>query len=207
MKRLLGLLIALTTVTAACSSTNSPTTVSGVPESSTISVSASPVAPLVGRWERVTTCQELVSELDEAGLGALAAHAWVGNTSASGQSSYKPGSPKPTLARPCAGAIARVHSHFFTQLGQFGSLDWTGQQVDDAPYRIVNDDTLTIGGGDTTFRYRIINGDTLTLDPVISEAKKRQALADPTKFSEAGWAVSVAYASHTWKRVSCSGWC
>jgi hypothetical protein len=168
-------------------------------------VSTTPVSELVGRWERVTTCPELVKELEKAGFGTLVAQAWVGQTSASGQSSFKPGSPKPTKAQPCTGAIPRVHSHFFNEFGQFGSVDWTGEQVDDGPYRIVDEDTVVIGN--TTFRYRIANGDTLILEPVISEAMKHETLAHPLEFTEAFWAVTVAYASHTWKRVSCSQWC
>jgi hypothetical protein len=33
---------------------------------------------------------------------------------------------------PCEGAVPREHSHFFTGFGTFGSLDWRGEQVDDA---------------------------------------------------------------------------
>jgi hypothetical protein len=75
---------------------------------------------LVGRWQRLTTCRVLVGDLKQAGLGATVAQAWLGQTSASGQSSFKPGSPKPTRAHPCRGAIARKHSHFFTASGEFG---------------------------------------------------------------------------------------
>src|SRR6266542_6283216 len=95
-------------------------------------VRATPKAGFVGRWQRVVTCQELVSDLKKAGLGVLAPYAWQGQTSASGKSSFKPGSPKPTMSHPCTGAIARLHSHFFNQQGRFGSLDWEGGQVDDA---------------------------------------------------------------------------
>ena len=102
-------------------------------------------SPLVGRWERVTTCQQLVAALRRAGLGATVAQAWVGQTSAAGESSFKPGSPKPTLAHPCTGAIPRVHSHFFTARGRFGSLDWKGGQVDDGPYRALDANTVQIG--------------------------------------------------------------
>jgi hypothetical protein len=45
------------------------------------------------------------------------------------------------------------------------------------------------------------------LAPVITAAMRRTAPAEPTKFSDAGWAVSVAYAGHAWKRVDCAGWC
>jgi hypothetical protein len=88
-------------------------------------------SPLVGRWQRLLTCKELVGDLKRAGLGATVAQAWVGHTSSTGETSFKPGSPKPTRAHPCRGAIARKHSHFFTASGQFGSLDWHGGQVDD----------------------------------------------------------------------------
>ena len=58
-----------------------------------------------------------------------------------------------------------------------------------------------------TFHYRILHGNTLMLTPVLTKAMLRQALADPQKFSAAGWAVSVAYAGYTWKRVRCQSWC
>ena len=45
------------------------------------------------------------------------------------------------------------------------------------------------------------------LSPVLTKAMLRQALAHPQKFSTALWAVSVAYAGHTWKRVPCQNWC
>jgi hypothetical protein len=159
-------------------------------------------SPLVGRWERVTTCQQLVAELRKAGLGAAAPYAWLGQTSSSGESSFRPGSPKPTKAHPCAGAIPRLHSHFFSASGRFGSLDWRGGQVDDGQYRIVNSTTLRIGL--QPFHFRILHGNTLMLSPVLTKAMIRQAAAHPQKFSPALWAISVAYAGHTWKRVACN---
>jgi hypothetical protein len=162
-------------------------------------------SPLVGQWERVTTCRELVGDLKRAGLGATVAQAWVGQTSSTGQSSFKPGSPRPTRAHPCTGAIPRLHSHFFTASGQFGSLDWLGGQVDDAPYRIVNSDTIEIGSGvpHAAFHFTIRDGK-LMLSPRLTKAMIRQAVAHPKKFSSAFWAVTVAYAGHTWKRVPCT---
>jgi hypothetical protein len=147
----------------------------------------------------------LVSELDKAGLAPLAPSAWIGQTSSTGQGSYAAGSPKPTQAHPCRGALKREHSHFFSQSGQFGSLDWLGGQVDNGPYRILSNNTVYIGSppSGATFQYRILHGDTLMLSPVITKAMLRQALAHPQKFSAALWAVSVAYAGHTWKRVPC----
>jgi hypothetical protein len=157
----------------------------------------------------VVTCQELVSELGKAGLAPLAPYAWLGQTSSTDQSSFAPGSPKPTKAHPCTGALKREHSHFFDQSGQFGSLDWLGGQVDNGPYRIINHNTVHIGSppAGATFHYRILHGDTLMLSPVLTKAMIRKALAHPQKFSAAGWAVSVGYAGYSWKRVPCQNWC
>jgi len=198
-------LLAATAVTAGCasnSSTRPPPATSHSPASSPTGKAA---VGLVGEWKRVITCQELVSELDKAGLAPLAPYVWLGQTSSTGLSSYAAGSPKPTKAHPCTGALKRAHSHFFSQSGQFGSLDWLGGQVDNGPYRIINNNTVYIGSPPTgaTFHYRIVHGDTLTLSPVLTKAMLRKALAHPQKFSAALWAVSVAYAGHTWKRVPC----
>ena len=75
----------------------------------TASGSQSARSPLVGQWKRLTKCSEVVADLKLAGLGATVAQAWVGQTSASGESSFKTGSPAPTRREPCRGAIARVH--------------------------------------------------------------------------------------------------
>jgi hypothetical protein len=163
-------------------------------------------SPLVGEWQRVTTCSQLVAGLKRAGLGKTVAQAWVGQTSSTGQSSFKPGSPKPTNTHPCRGAIARRHSHFFTASGQFGSLDWLGGQVDNAPYRIINSDTVEIGSGlpHAKFHFTISGGGTtLMLTPLLTKAMIHQADAHPNGFTSAFWAVTVAYAGHTWKRVPC----
>lgn len=159
-------------------------------------------SPLVGEWQRVTTCRVLVGDLRRAGLGATVAQAWLGQTSATGQSSFKPGSPRPTLAHPCRGAIARKHSHFFTASGQFGSLDWQGGQVDDGSYRIVNPTTMKING--VSFHFAVEHGSTLSLVPVLTKAMIRRANAHPRGFTPAFWAVTVAYPGQTWTRVPCS---
>jgi hypothetical protein len=87
-------------------------------------------------------------------------------------------------------------------------LDWLGGQVDDGPYKIVDNHTLRIGSNPRArFRFRILSGNKLMLTPVLTKAMVREAVAHPAKFSSAGWAVSVAYAGHTWKRVPCNGWC
>jgi hypothetical protein len=105
----------------------------------------------------------------------------------------------------CAGAWRPYrHSHFFTSEGGFGSLDENLQRVDDGHYKVVGN---TLVFGLNRFRYRVVHGDTLTLDPIITSAMRREALAHPWKFTDAVWMVSVAYAGTTWKRVPCEGWC
>ena len=209
MTRAAAALFAAAAVTAGCSSNNATSPPTGTSHTAAAAASASSAAAgLVGRWERVTTCQELVSDLGKAGLGPLAPYAWLGQTSSTGLTSFAAGSPTPTQARPCAGALDRDHSHFFSQSGQFGSLDWLGGQVDNGPYRLINNDTVYIGSPPiaATFHYRILHGDTLMLSPVLTTTMVRQALADPRKFSAAFWAISVAYPGSTWKRVPCQTW-
>jgi hypothetical protein len=164
----------------------------------------SAAAPLVGRWERVNTCQELLRALRRYGLERTAPAMISGN-------GYVPGSPKQIARRrhPCKGAAPRRHSHFFRADGQFGSVDYNNDQVDNGPWHLVDANTLRIGspplaGG--TFRIRIRDG-RLHLKPLITAAQKRKALKHPLQFSSAGWMVSVAYPGHAWKRVPCSSWC
>ena len=202
-------LLAAAIATAGCASNSSARPPSPTSRHPATSPKVTAATGLIGRWERVPTCQELVNELDRTGLTPLAPYAWRGQTSTTGSSSFAPGSPKPTKAHPCPGAIKREHSQFFTQSGQFGSLDWLGGQVDNGPYRIINNNTVYIGSPPiaATFHYRILHGNTLTLSPVLTRAMLRQALAHPQKFSAVLWAVSVAYAGSTWKRVRCGNWC
>jgi hypothetical protein len=161
-------------------------------------------ASIVGRWERTITCRGLVRALRRHGLGPTAPAIIAGN-------GYVPGTPKQLARRRhlCKGAVARRHSHFFRADGQFGSVDYDNNQVDDGPWALTDRRTLRIGsppnaGG--TFRMRIRDG-RLHLRPLISAAQKRRALAHPLQFSSAGWMVAVSYPGHAWKRVSCSRWC
>jgi hypothetical protein len=163
------------------------------------SSSAARSSALVGRWERVTTCQELVSALAKAGLRTTAPAMLAGN-------GLVTGTPK-QLARKvniCKGAVPRRHSQFFTAAGMFGSIDYNDKQVDDGTYRLLDSRTVRINDG--TFHFRI-SGRELRLEPVISAAARRKALAQPLQFSTAGWQVAVAFPGHAWKRVPCAGWC
>jgi hypothetical protein len=84
----------------------------------------------------------------------------------------------------------------------FGSLDWLGGQVDDGAYRIVNPTTVKIN--EVSFHFTIKNGNRLSLSPMLTKTMIRKAVAHPAQFSPAFWAVTVAYAGHTWKRVPCT---
>jgi hypothetical protein len=75
MKATLALLFAVATLTVGCGSSSSTGPPSGTSHSPVASPTSTPVAGLVGRWERVVACQELVSDLDKAGLGSLAPYA------------------------------------------------------------------------------------------------------------------------------------
>ena len=163
-----------------------------------VSSPSEPVAPIVGRWQQLHTCQELVDALNALGLGALAPGV-VGD--------YFPDQTFDELAAkddPCAGAKPQQHSHFFTADGLFGSLDQYGNQVDDDAYVIVDSNTIQIGPG--TFDYSI-QGSTLQLTPIITDKQRREALRHPEEFTTAGWMVAVSYPGTKWKKVPCEGWC
>jgi hypothetical protein len=145
------------------------------------------VSPLVGEWMRVTKCQELVRLLEANGIGSMAPQAIEGNGWVDG-----------TLEQlekkddPCEGAVPREHSHFFTEFGDFGSLDWRGEQVDEGTYVIVDNRTLTIGEGEATFHFEI-QGDTISFEPV---------LPDKCTGFDCVWMIAVASPGYTWERVS-----
>jgi hypothetical protein len=165
----------------------------------TFALEASAESPsIVGRWSRTTTCQDYVQALTRAGLRRLAPGVLAGNGLVAGTS--KQLAAKSNI---CAGATARLHSHFFTADGRFGSVDWTNKQVDDGHFTTVGN-TLHVGA--SLFRYTI-SANRLSLTPMISAAMKRQALAHPLTFSAAGWMIAVALPGGTWKRVACNAWC
>jgi hypothetical protein len=169
------------------------------PTEATTESTTSPTPAIVGRWQQVQSCRYLVTALDKAGLKPLAP-AMVGN--------YFPSSSPQQLAQKpdvCKGAKPQRHSHFFTEDGQFGSLDQHGQQVDDGTYTVTQD-VVRIGAGGAEFLYRIVN-DKLMLHPVISPKDHHRALENPLEFSEAGWQVAVSYPGLPWKRAPCAGWC
>ncbi len=194
------LLVALTVLAAGCGSGESePDAEPSASEPTTAATTETSVPLIVGRWEQVHSCQQLVKALAKAGLRAVAP-AMVGD--------YFPDqSPKQLAQKPdvCKGATPQRHAHFFTGDGRFGSLDQDDNQVDDGMYEVVNEQLFRIG--ESEFRYRIVDGPALVLHPVIRPADRRQALANPLEFTPAGWQVAVSYDGLPWKRVDCAGWC
>jgi hypothetical protein len=158
--------------------------------------------PIFGRWQQTHQCGGLVHALKKVHLGRLAPGV-VGD--------YFPDKTPQQLASKkhiCSGAEPQRHSHFFTRDGHFGSVDQYGQQVDNGRYRVINARTFRIG--DVSFRYqipRLFDRKILGLKPVITKRMRRQALAHPFRFSDAGWAVAVTYPGSVWKRVHCGPWC
>jgi len=177
----LGMLVTFTALIAA-------TTIAAT---GTASVDAgSTQSPLVGTWRRTTTCAELVSALKAAGMRKMIVEFVAGN-------GFIPGVVSPDQiadpTNPCAGAVPRRHSHFFTRGGAFGSLDWNGHQVDDGTYTITRPGTVVVFKEfpRVTFRYRI-QGKTVTFTPTVPKGC--------TSF-RCAWAISVAYPGKVWKRV------
>jgi hypothetical protein len=87
-------------------------------------------------------------------------------------------------------------------------VDQYGQQVDNGRYRVLSPSTFRIG--DVRFHYQVESlfaRKVLALKPVITRRMRRQALAHPLQFSDAGWSVAVTYPGSTWKRVRCGPWC
>jgi hypothetical protein len=189
--------VILTVGLAACSSSDrgpgDTATSTQATATTASSASASAATPLVGQWQRLQRCSELErvmtkAHLRSALLESIAEDGWIPGVTQIDQIKDP--------AHPCMGSVARKHSHFFTEDGQFGSLDAKGQQVDDGSYRLVGDDTLVIDAADrkaVTFHYKITGGDTLTLTPVIPNCAP--------KCFEAGWSVAVASPGYTWHRV------
>jgi hypothetical protein len=206
--RICLVLVGLTIVAAGCGSDEPP---AGQPASSestssaATSTTASTTATdpeLVGLWQRVNKCPQLVAALEEAGLGPVASSV-VGD--------YFPDSDPEELAAKddlCEGAEPFVHYHFFDADGRFGSLDEEQDQVDDGTYEIIDEGRFRIGNPDfgVVFQYEV-DGDTLRLSPEVTDAMIEEALANPFEFTAAGWSIAVSYPGQEWKRVPCGTWC
>jgi hypothetical protein len=157
---------------------------------------------IVGRWERVHECDELVDALEEAGLRAVAAAIVAGD--------FFPDMSAAEVAAKddlCDGASAMVHSHFFDTSGRFGSLDENENQVDEGRYEVIDSRTIRIGGSSGVAFNFAIEDDTLMLSPVLTRAMLGEALTSSSEIKDAVRAIAVAYPGEEWKRVPCKTWC
>jgi hypothetical protein len=146
---------------------------------------------IVGEWKRETTCAELVQALRSAGMDEVVDEVVAGNGFIPGIDVDDP--EQIDVQQPCNGAVPRVHSHFFTPDGEFGSRDWNGQDVDDGRYRVIGDKlVISKEFPDVTFRFRI-EGDAIMLEPL-------NVPRGCTTF-RCAWSIAVAYPGKKWKRV------
>lgn len=194
-----GLLPLLVVAAAGCGGSGSSSSAAAGTAAKPASSSDAKPESLVGEWQRVTTCADLVRALTRAGFEEMALEAAAGNGFIPGVTTVD---QLADPAHPCKGAVPRRHSHFFTSDGLFGSRDWNGNQLDEGTYEVINDHTLVMPYGfeegppiQTKFQYRIA-GNTIRFDPVIpsdcSTSRCREAAA---------WSVSVALPGKTWRRV------
>ena len=130
----------------------------------------------------------MVAALEEAMIGELAPQVVAGN-------GLVPGSPERLADKPdlCSGSRPRAHSHFFTESGAFGSLDWERRPVDDGTYEVIDDDKVAIGPITLSFE---ITGNTITFEV----AEPKSCKTDECRMTQA-YAVAVAFPGKPWKRV------
>jgi hypothetical protein len=188
----------LAAIVTGCAASPAAAPASGAPAespTSTVSVttasSASPRPALVGRWELDRTCQAIVAALTKAGHPELipggAGELVQGNIDGQVPSDWDP-------KHPCAKALPPTpHSHTFWPNGMFNSYDENGNQVDDGPWAIVDDHTMTIGT--STFRYAIA-GNALMFEPVVPANCSGQCQDDLR------WMYSVSFPGSAWHRVT-----
>ena len=91
--------------------------------------------------------------------------------------------------------MPRVPTSSLTPASSARETTRASEQVDDGPYRIVDENTVVIGDPGVTFHYKITNDDNWMLDPVLPDCALQGCL-------EAASSVSVALPGRTWKRVS-----
>jgi hypothetical protein len=103
----------------------------------------------------------------------------------------------------CANARpAEEHSHFFTEDGQFGSLDAEGTQVDEGNYELVDSDTLGFPSHSTEFGYAgdilvdfAVNGESVTFDVQLPRD------CDAACLEAHAWALSAFFSPQPWTRA------
>jgi hypothetical protein len=196
-----GLIVAVVLAlgAGACTTGSTPTgsaadVATALPPTSALPSEASPQATpaaIVGEWVGLHECQRIVSMLKDAGLDDFIAEQVNGNGLIPGVDAE---SDTLDPSSPCAEAVPRKHSHFFTADGRFGSKDNDGSPVDDGRYTLEGEDVVIING--TPFQYAI-DGDELTLDP--PDIDISDCTTNECRFL-AVWVRMVAMPGTTWTR-------
>ena len=170
---------------------STPAPTSG-PTAAATKAEATAATALVGTWVGLHTCERIVGVLRDAGMEGQILSNIVDN-------GLLPGVTDVTQvadpANPCVGAFDKEHSHFFTEAGLFGSLDFDGQQVDDGNWSLVDADTISING--TPFDFEVV-GDELHLRPVDVGA----CPVNSTTWCLEAWKLMVAMPGMAWTRGS-----
>jgi hypothetical protein len=99
-----------------CGSSGEPAT---TPQTAGPSMTPTRSRSLVGEWQRVNKCEELVRALNQAGLKKAIPEMVAGSELVPGV--VNDPDQLADKSHPCKGAVPRIHSHFFTESGQFGS--------------------------------------------------------------------------------------
>jgi hypothetical protein len=149
-------------------------------------------AILVGGWQQQTTCAELRDAFADTGIEDIFPDHLAGNGLVEGSHSESAAPPD-----QCDGAVPRLHSHFFTDDGQFASRDWNGAVVDDGTYAFDGSTVqLSTDAGEVTLNVEV-DGDQLRLAPVTDTD-----CTDDACRGLLAYATIVAIPGSTWHRVA-----
>ena len=155
-------------------------------------VSASPgemrVGPLLGMWQRVTSCRRFLRGLERAGLGEMSTELLVWSPSR-----WFPSEDRIPTGDRCRGATEAPYTYYFAEDGRFGLVDDDGVLVEDESYEPIDGDTITMHlvtadsvRGDVTVDYRI-RGDVIRFDVVVPRPCKG------TCREVTAWAIAALY--------------
>jgi len=170
----------------------SPSLVARSPAPTASSSTSESASAIVGEWLAQHDCAKIKAMLEGAGLEESVGGAIFENGLVPGVASE---ADAVDPSNPCLGAVMRDHSHYFTADGQFGSLDYERNQVDEGSYELIGDDTVVING--LEFGY-LINGDQLALTPPAVNISR--CTTAECRF-EAALGLMIAMPGTPWARV------
>ena len=183
-----GMVLSLT----ACGGAPGTLTASGNPPTvaPSVAVSEAPTSPLIGHWVLEKSCEATVAALSDSGLEEFIPEVLRLEETISDAAAFD-------RDRPCANAVPPFeHSHTFWPDGQFNSYDQDGNEVDGNSYRLVNDESFTIGEAPITFLFTVA-GDSLQMDVELPQDCSSDACQ-----RNAARATSVANPGQIWTRVT-----